>query len=621
MKKLAVFLAIVITLTALPFGAINALAATYDDFVYEIISEEDKTCEITGYEGSTRNLVVPATLAGYKVVKIGDYAFQDKEFVKTVTISNGIKTLGPYAFYSCGALAEVVIPNSVTVIEEGAFMDCTSLSKVNFPDTVTFIGRNAVYNTKYIQVEITEDDFTIFKSVRGITNTGDWPNGVLYIGKHLIMVSPEKTGSVAIKDGTKTIAGDAFYWCDKITGVTIPNTVVTIGEYAFYQCKGLTSITIPNSVKNIENYAFALCYSLKNVTIPSSVVKIGDWSFSDCTTFTSITVPSSVKTIGIGAFAGCSAVKSAKINSGVQAIGSAAFYDCTALSSITIPDTVTSVGVMVLDHTAFYKASGNWTNNALHVGNCLIKVKPTASGAYTIKSGVKVVSDDAFSQATLITTVSIPNSVAYMCDGLFRECSSLRSIFVASDNSKFASSSSILYNKNLTKLISFPRAGVGTVYNIPDSVTEIGDYALYRCGNLTKVVIPNSVKKIGTYALFDCNSLENITVQQSVTEIGEWAFSGCEKLTVYGQPKSVAESFCKEAGVPFKQAQAAVLVGDANGDGFVTSIDARVVLQVAAGLKTVTADEMVIMDANGDGFVSTIDARVILQIAAGLRTA
>mgnify|MGYP003498906883 CR=1 FL=1 len=59
-----------------------------------------------------------------------------------------------------------------------------------------------------------------------------------------------------------TIRDEAFFHCDSLTSITIPNSVTTIGNYAFYSCESLTSITIPDSVISIGNYAFSDCNSL-----------------------------------------------------------------------------------------------------------------------------------------------------------------------------------------------------------------------------------------------------------------------------------------------------------------------------------------------------------------------
>ena len=76
-----------------------------------------------------------------------------------------------------------------------------------------------------------------------------------------------------------SIGNSAFYYCYKLTSVTIPNSVTSIGSEAFSGCSGLTSVTIPNSVTSIGNSAFCYCSGLTSVTIGSGVTSIGYAAF------------------------------------------------------------------------------------------------------------------------------------------------------------------------------------------------------------------------------------------------------------------------------------------------------------------------------------------------------
>ena len=69
--------------------------------------------------------------------------------------------------------------------------------------------------------------------------------------------------------GPVTKIGDnAFYYCDNLTSITIPDSATEIGSYAFAYCSNLTSVTIPDSVEEIGTYAFYYCSDLTSVTIP-----------------------------------------------------------------------------------------------------------------------------------------------------------------------------------------------------------------------------------------------------------------------------------------------------------------------------------------------------------------
>ena len=125
------------------------------------------------------------------------------------------------------------------------------------------------------------------------------------------------------------IEDEAFYNCNNLITVTIPNSVTRIGEDAFNNCNNLTSVIIPNSVTSIGKYAFSYCRSLANVTIPNSITQIRDGTFYNCNNLTSVIIPNSVISIGIWAFRHCNNLISIKIPNSVMSIGDNAFERCS----------------------------------------------------------------------------------------------------------------------------------------------------------------------------------------------------------------------------------------------------------------------------------------------------
>lgn len=73
--------------------------------------------------------------------------------------------------------------------------------------------------------------------------------------------------------------------------VEIGSHVTSIGTQAFYSCDGLTSVTIPNSVTEIGNSAFDHCNGLTNVAIPSSVVTFGNNIIMGCNNLHTVNLP------------------------------------------------------------------------------------------------------------------------------------------------------------------------------------------------------------------------------------------------------------------------------------------------------------------------------------------
>ncbi len=321
------------------------------------------------------------------------------------------------------------------------------------------------------------------------------------------------------------------------------------------------------------------------------------WSdFSD--EIKSIKINEGVSSIGESAFDFCRSLESIIIPDSVKSIGRDAFLCCFNLCDIKLPDSIVSIGYGAFENTGYYKNTENWEDDALYIGNHLIRVDAEYFGEYEIRNGTITIADYAFDYDVYVEP---PN---------------------AQGNYGATYGASALW-------------GV----TIPNSVVSIGSYAFRNCVSISEIIIPNSVRRIGNNAFEGCHRLKSLKLPKNLQSIGKKAFSGCSELSevVFANKNTViyqnAFENCESlktvkliknstADIHFKNKDVnkvyiedkEILIGDVNGDSVVDVKDGVILVRyVIRGNVEIKFDEA---DCNCDGEINGKDFTTLRRFLA-----
>lgn len=359
-----------------------------------------------------------------------------------------------------------------------------------------------------------------------------------------------------------SIGLSAFFFCDKLTEVTIPDTVTTLDDFAFAHCTKLKSVNIPDALTTIRDGVFIGSSKLTDIKISPKhpafvfnnemlirkedmtllhycgqkpgayevywgITKLDKGVFEG-TKLTSVRMPNSVTVIDNFAFRSMKGLKEVIIPDSVTTIGNQVFYD-SGLKSLYIPASVTHIGSENL-----CSISAGLTTLEIDPANPVYEMQGNLLVSKREKAVVGHVDSDK-------GTVEIPEGIKIIKNGAFK------------------------YNKNVKEVI------------IPDSVKEIESDAFAWCSNLTSVTLPGGLETISSSLFASCSKLKSVTIPDGVGAIFYDAFRGCGKLTEVTIPASVtyidsnaflycaknltikapagsaAQKFCEEQGIKFTE--------------------------------------------------------------------
>ena len=480
---------------------------TFTDGVlnYRITNAANKIVEVArgNYSG---DITVPSTVPfggnDYKVESIGAYAFYRSQGMRSVVLSEGLKTIGSYAFgldsslvsvtintttlttigndafRACVALKEITIPEGVRVIGNNAFMGSWELGVVNIPSTLATIGNNAFYGCPEVKSFNVESANAKFASVNGVLFNKDltvlvaYPNG------------SDET-SFALPHGITTLDTRMFMWATNLA------EFVEDGHPEFSVIGGVLFD------KEEEVLIYCPPGKVDKYKIPDGVLSIASGAFMG-SKLTKIILPASVEDIKL----------------------TTTFWFCTELVEFEV-DALSAhfksdAGVLFDKEMAKLVAYPNAKPDEVYELPASVNTIGEHSFAHSLfvknvklPDGLTTIDDSAFFLAESLETINLPNSITSLNNSSLASCESLKNITLP-DNMISIPATFLRYSTSLKSIV------------IPQSVTSIGSHAFQYSG-LESVSLPDNLLTIGTRA-FDATQLTSVVIPEKVTSIGVGAF-------------------------------------------------------------------------------------------------
>lgn len=366
------------------------------------------------------------------------------------------------------------------------------------------------------------------------------------------------TVTIGEKNYQVTALGDyAFYGCESLTTVVLPESISKIGDRALAQCAALDSISVDennfifdsrggcNAV--IESNWGRLMAGCHKTTIANGVYEICAYAFAGSNRLTAIDIPYWVEKIGYEAFAG-TALETVELPAYLLELGYRAFAQCPNLAQITVDernekyDSRDSCNAVVETST----------------GTLVAGCKATA-----IPSTVEKIGYEAFSGCAGLTELVIPDSVNTIGHYAFRDATDLQ------------------------------------VVDIPTTANTFGDRAFGGCTGLKKVYARLRTPETGSY--YALSTFQGVPVTTCLLLVD------ADLIETY-RVTAPWKDF-----LMIQDMDHDYIIGDVTGDGKVDVADVNAIINII--LKNKTQDDYPgIADIDGNGIVDVSDVNMVINI-------
>ena len=377
---------------------------------------------------------------------------------------------------------------------------------------------------------------------------------------------------LALGGSTSSIGNYAFREL-KITGeVYMPPSITDIGNFAFEKSH-IKSVTFNTGLVNLDgSKSFSACPFLESVTWTDSVESIGDFMFYQSANLSDFYWSKSLQTIGSNAFNGCNSLNNVDFYEGLTSIGTYCFRLCNSIPEVIFPDSFTQMCNRAFQQCGVsYVQLGEQQSGLGSYGffNC------ASLTSIDFGETVEYINQNCFASCTALPVLNLPDSIIKIGPSAFNGDTSLITInfgegLVNIENNAFRNCRA-LSGVNFPEDLVFNEIGVSAfqgcygiqdTIKLPDTLTEVSNYAFADCyaftsleigagldtietgcfargQGLTGLDVPPNIININQSAFSTCTSLLGINFSENIEYIGSYAFQSCSSLSGVNFPESI----------------------------------------------------------------------------------
>lgn len=648
----------------------------YNGFTYYTrFNEENNRTEavITGYKGIDNDLVIPDSIDNAVVTSIGVKAFAESNQFESITIPDSIGSIGEDAFWECNGLkkvyvssiedwckikfedissnpivyareiyidgelaTDITIPKGITKICDYAFVGCDTITNVVIPNSVISIGNSAFFdcsNLKNISI----------------------PNSVVNIGAGAFS-GCSNLEEVEIPDGIKFIKDSTFAFCENLTTIIIPQSVKEIGNLAFYRDSSnyLSNVLFKGSKSQWDSihisggytdfFNSVIHYDVKFVEkkAPTCVEKGYDlYSCSECSD---------------GVKINCTDPLGHNVVSGIcercgkpedDCFESAHPYNNNSDESWTIyKKNATRIAVVFSNSTeteANYDYIYLYDKNGEEIGKYsgteladkkitvlgdTVKIRLVSDGLDTLYgfslSDIVPYYDECLHSSTRLENEMSPTCVeeGYTGDLICNNCEAFLKkgeVISATGNHEYIDG--VCKICGAISLENFPSISGNETQNVIIEDTDVSKYFKFT---------PSQSGSLTFYSTGSCDPFGRL-LDSNMTELAYNDDNGEDRNFRISYNVNARETYVLQIGAFISSDEAfnvtfnfepnkETLLGDVNGDGEITVVDATILQKYIVGPTTLDDETLNVADVNKDGAVTVVDATLIQKFVVKMIT-